>query len=752
LRVNPWQELRRRKVFRTAGLYIVGAWLVIQVADISFPAWGLPETAIRYLFVAAAGCFPFALVFGWFFDVTAEGIVRTRPADESEAVDLGLKRFDYVILAAIVAIGAAVLLGSLSKIREELETSPAVPGAIEKLANSVGVLPFTNLDSNPNTGFFSDGITEEILHRLSTLGALHVLASTSSFAFRNSDESPASISDKLGVRYLLQGSVRRDGDRVLVTARLLDEKGFQLWSDRFDRKLEGVFAIQAEIAGQVAGHVRNELVSPLNVPDGRMTENMEAYNAYLRGRALFEARTAGWKEQAGAAFDKAIEIDPEFAPPYAGKATLVVNTGVGPHWEEARDFALKALELDPELPFGHATLGLTLMALGDNERGVESLQRAITLDPSLAVAYTWITLPLRRLGRHDEARAMQQRGLEIDPLNPVLIRNAAEDESSRGNVQRAEHLLLRLASLPEPPVWTFSALWTLYSDWGRYAAALDAAKESARLAVRVGVTPEFQVVAFAYAALGLVEDAEYWFALFRDRQDRVDPPLPDSYFLAMRGVSLRELEADANRAAALVADEKADDPAFLLSYGGLAWTQLGKPAKGIDWLERGLALYQHELVPEAPPDGIDLALLDESWGSAFVLHLAQRLAFAYSVTGDDQGASLATRFLAQSASLVRMPTNPQILEDLATTQILLGDTDAALDSLRQGLDLGWSDYYRIINHPVWAGTLDAPEFQGVLAEVRANNDRQRAIVEAADAEHDFRAELEQLSVEYASQR
>ncbi|MGW8369988.1 MAG: hypothetical protein ACWGPN_15095 [Gammaproteobacteria bacterium] len=282
-----WQELRRRRVYRLAGLYVVGAWLVIQVADISFPAWGLPETAIRYLFIAAIACFPIALVFSWFYDITSQGIVRTERAGEAEPVDLGLKRADYVVLAALLVVGVGIVAGSVGKIREEIETGAGMTSRLQKMANSIAVLPFANLDTHADTGFFSDGITEEILHRLSTMGALHVLASTSSFAFRNSNETPASISSKLGVRYLLQGSVRRDGEQVRVTARLVDEDGFQVWSDTFDRKLERIFVIQAEIASQVASEIVNEIVPPQELPEGRTTDNMEAYNAYLRGKAYF---------------------------------------------------------------------------------------------------------------------------------------------------------------------------------------------------------------------------------------------------------------------------------------------------------------------------------------------------------------------------------------------------------------------------------------------------------------------------------
>jgi TolB-like protein len=523
--VNLWQELRRRRVFRLTGLYVVGAWLVIQVADIWFPAWGLPETALRFLFIAAIACFPVALIFGWFYDITPQGIVRTEPAGDRESVDLRLKPVDYVVLAALLAIGSAIVIGSVGKIQEEIETGSGVPASVEKTAHSIAVLPFSNLDTNPDTGFFSDGITEEILHRLSTLGALHVLASTSSFAFRNSEESPANISDKLGVRYLLQGSVRRDGDHVRITARLLDEDGFQLWSDRFDRRLESIFVIQAEIASRVSSEIVNRIVPQQELPAGRTTENMEAYNAYLRGRAYFDSRTPRWKDRAREAFNRAIELDPDFAPPYAGLATLVVNSGRGPHWEEARGFAEKALQLDPELPLGHATLGLTRAVLGEPERGAESLRRAIELDRSLAIAYTWILLPFRELGLHDEAVAMLERGLEIDPLNPVLIRNSVGIESFRGNFERAEHLALRLTGLPDPPFWTFRALYKLYTEWGRYADAIDAVKTHIRVFGPDIDDLHADALASAYAALGLVEDAEYWFEIFRSQWDEEEPPL-----------------------------------------------------------------------------------------------------------------------------------------------------------------------------------------------------------------------------------
>jgi len=743
--VKVWQELRRRRVFRLAGLYTFGAWALIQVADVSFPAWGLPETAIRYLFIAAIAGFPVALVFSWFYDITPQGIIRTEPAGAAEAVDLRLKRVDYIVLAALLAIGVSIVLGSVGKIQEEIETGTGAAAAAEKQAHSLAVLPFANLDTRPDTGYFSDGITEEILHRLSTTRVLHVLASTSSFAFRDSDETPASISNKLGVRYLLQGSVRRDGEHVRVTARLIDEEGFQVWSDTFDRKLERIFVIQADIASKVSSHIVNEIVPPQELPEGRTTGNMEAYNAYLKGRAYFDSRAGGWKEEAAKAFDLAIELDPGFAPPYAGKATLVVNTPLGPEWEEAHDYALKSLELDPELPLGLAALGLTQAALGENELAIESLRKALELDPSLAIAYTWITLPLHRLGRDEEAWAMAEKGLEVDPLSPVPLRNASGNSSRGGEFDRAEQLLLRLTGLPEPPHWTYWQIAKLYDQWGRYAQALDAGKNDARLSARVGGKPGLASLAIAYASLGLEEDAGYWYDVLRSSWSEDDGPwLETTWALAARGARIHLLLADLEIAEKLIAEDGPYDIPYLLVYGGLTWTRLGNAAKGIEWLERGLSLYRQDMAPGDPPDNIDYSLYGRRWGPEWSALLAQRLAFAYRHTGNESGARHALDFLIKAPPPVTPPTSPQNLEALALTHALIGDTEGALEHLRQAVELGWANYFGVINDPAWGETLALPEFQALLVEAKADNDAQRAIVETADAEHDFRAEFEQL--------
>ena len=199
------QELRRRRVFRLAALYIVGAWVVIQIADVFFPAWGIPEVAKQYLFYAAALCFSVALVFGWFYDVTSAGIVRTPRAEDSAEIDLSLKKSDYVILLALVAVSIAVIASSFERISRV--TPDAVPAAAvdDRPPNSLAVLPFENLSGGDQESFFSDGVAEEILKRLAATGKLRVKARNSSFAFRDTEFPPEKISELLRVRFLLTG-------------------------------------------------------------------------------------------------------------------------------------------------------------------------------------------------------------------------------------------------------------------------------------------------------------------------------------------------------------------------------------------------------------------------------------------------------------------------------------------------------------------------------------------------------------------
>jgi TolB-like protein len=731
-----WQELRRRHVYRMAGFYIVGAWLIIQVADVFFPAWGLPDTALRFLIIATISCFPIALIFSWTYDITTSGIVKTEPADAGEDFDSSLKRTDFVVLVTLLAIGAAIVFSSLHKIVEEVDD---VEAAAEKIANSVAVLPFVNLDTNPDTGYFSDGVTEEILHQLSSLKALHILSRTSSFAFRDSNEGPARISEILGVRYLLHGSVRRDNNFVRVTARLIDDTGYQVWSETFDRKLEGIFAIQSEIASTVASRIERQIIPPAELPAGRTTTNMAAYDAYLVGRAFVNARTPGYQDKAIAAFEEAIRLDENYAPPYAGLA-VALELGGNDDRFAARESAFQAvetaIELDPELAEGHAALGLILLddkiLLGDTENRLEraerSLRRAVELDPSLSIAYNLLSIALLEQGLYEESNAVQDQGLLLDPLNPVLSVNIADRLRRLGERERAEQLLLRLTYLPDPPGMAYSALVRLYFDTGEFDKALRWAKE---IVLAYSESPGIATtLAWRYEHLGLTKDADYWVA------DSLGlTPQPEERFFSKvsqfqaRG-DLAGIRAEIDRLLAALGADIYGLQGFYGNKYAVANIYVGNFDVGIDAIESAFDLDS-------------LSKLDDL-GTLQQLESLHYLAYAYQQVGrGDEANVLLTRIHGQlNAYVVKQKMDYGPLHHLRVQNFgLRGDFDAAADAFQAAIEAGWLRYLWVMNDPTWAETIANPRIARMLDDAKIELERQRALVEQTDAEHDFRAEF-----------
>ena len=456
---------------------VVGAWVVIEVSSVFFPAWGIPDTALRYLFVAAAALFPVVILFGWLFDVKRSGLYRTVTNTEGQPAPARLRRQDFVVLSGLTGITVAVLLVAIIQVWNSIDGAPVNLKDVERTENSVAILPFDNLDTNPDTGYFSDGVTEEILHRLSSIRAIHVLGRNSSFAFRNSNLALSEISKLLAVEYLLEGSVRRDGDLVRVTARLTDQSGAQIWSETFDRKLEAIFAIQSEIAGAVSKRIAHEIVSTGGSSIGRTTASMEAFDEYLLGRKHAHDRIPGWHAKAREAFRRALELDPDYAPAHAGLAyAQVINAPdvTEESLENAIGTARRSIDLDPDLAEGHAILGL-MVASNFSDRfdeGIAHLRRALELDPTFSDTYNWLSLLLADNGQYEEAELMMERGHAVDPLLPSITANLADRLSNAGDLERALRILERHTRLPELTNPIQGGLTQANFEWGRYVEAL----------------------------------------------------------------------------------------------------------------------------------------------------------------------------------------------------------------------------------------------------------------------------------------
>ena len=695
-------ELRRRRVFRLAGVYIVGAWVAIEVSSVFFPAWGIPDTALRYLFIAAALLFPVALVFSWVFDITPNGIVRTEPAEPGEHVDLSLRRSDWILLSALSVIAIVVLYGSLQRVADEALLEP-VTEVVERVENSIAVLPFTNLDPNPDTGYFSDGVSEEILHRLSATRALHVLGWASARILGQSEAAAAEISERLGVEYLLHGSIRRDGDFVRVTARLMDQSGLQVWSQTFDRKLESIFVIQSEIASAVTSQIVKEIVSSGGRSTARATDNMEAYNEYLVGRALTHAREAGWHEKSETAFRRAIELDPEFAPAYAGLAysLIIMTSGSEEQLTGAMEAARKSLELDPDLALGHAMLGIMEGSMGMTsfEDAEQRLRRALELDPALSDAYTWLALNLREQGRLDEADAVAEQGYEIDPLLPSLANGVANERANHGDYDRAMRVLEPFVRLNQISGALIAGLVDINNEYGRFAEAISANSGSRSVE--------------AYAGLGLVDEA-----------NRLAEDIGHYFFRFLAKRMILQVNGEHEQALALTES--------LLDEHGYVFEELGPDDQA--WILQTQALggdYEGAIERfESVGNGDTLGWVETVSAIILAPDLLNAMGFAYAQMGDEQKAQEVLSIETTRVTHFKPYAAPIFLAPMALNAVLLGDDDLAYERLSQAVEKGWADYYRAINDPRWGDVLSQPRFVELLQNVHVDLEEQRARVAA----------------------
>jgi len=449
--VSLFAELRRRNVFRVAVGYVIVAWLVIEVASVLGPALRLPDSATTFVaFVLILG-FPIALVLSWAYELTPGGMKKTKSVPISESVtQVTGRKLNFAIIAALaLALGIVVLdnyvldntgpfagaeidPASLEPAPDDAESVAAVTDqqpAPAVLPNSVAVLPLENLSPDPNNAYFAAGMHEEILNHLAKLRNLNVISRTSMVRYADSDLSIPEIAAELSVQTVMEGSVRYANDRVLVTIQLIDPAtDAHLWSESYNRDLSDVFAIQADIAMNVANSLRAEF-SPAEQAriEQIPTESPEAYALYLRGiTAAFDAADSSaflelrWADD----LDRAIALDPDFALAHAAKAYLysyVLTGNVAAQQEQfeqvAQEHAERALALDPTQGRAHAALAFVHQAHWRWAEAEQEFARALELSPNDSNVLLSYSRFIRYRGDLDEAMRSAQRASQLDPTN-----------------------------------------------------------------------------------------------------------------------------------------------------------------------------------------------------------------------------------------------------------------------------------------------------------------------------------------------
>jgi TolB-like protein len=427
-------ELRRRNVIRAAGLYLVGAWLVVQVAGTILPMFEAPAWIARTIVVALAIGFLPAMAAAWVFELTPEGLKRDAEVPpEASIAPHTARRLDraIILVLAVALVFFAVDKFVLSPQREAARTA-APPAAAQAKASerSIAVLPFANHSSDPEQTYFSDGLAEDLITALAQFDGLKVIARNSSFRFRDSKDDPRHIGATLGVMHLLTGTVRRAGDQVRVSAELVDvADGRTLWSQRFDRPYADLFALQDEITAQVALALRAKLLGSGASRDERPPSgDLVAYNLYLQGRYFSNAGKLDELTRAIAYLEDAAARDPAYAHAHAGLARArvlraAIHLGGAEQRAEvaaARTHMDRALALAPDSPMVRVSNASVLMNGELRWADAEAeAQRAVALAPDLPEALVSLAQGRAALGDTAEAVALIERALERDPLHVV---------------------------------------------------------------------------------------------------------------------------------------------------------------------------------------------------------------------------------------------------------------------------------------------------------------------------------------------
>ena len=539
-------ELKRRNVPRIAAFYAAAGWLVVQIATQVLPVFEMPTWMMRVVVVAVVLGFPCALLFAWFYELTPEGLKRESEVDRSESTARSSgRKLDRWIIGILAAAVVVLLANQFVPHRNRTDSA---------LAKAIAVLPLANDTGDPANEYFSDGLSEELISALAQIKELRVIARTSSFHFKNTNEESKVIGAALGVGYLLEGSVRKSADRARIAVNLVRVvDGVNAWSQIYDRNLPDIFAVQAEIAQSVAGALKVTLLGDGGKnPDAPSNQNYDTYTAYLQGRFYEQRYTAADLRKAIDYYDAAVRSDPHYGLAYAALSKSwwalgdITGENVAEANRKAREAAERAVAEEPNLADGHSALGQILVSVDRNakaaeasyrraaalapasvepkiglasviadfgqiEEAVELLQEAVRLEPLTANAHFDLARLLTSLGHYDEAGKSARKAIELQPGGAGTWEMLALVEAKRGDGEAA----LKAAAQETDPDWRAYAMALAQQARGDKAAA-----DAALNALIAGHSDDMSFqIATVYAFRGDADKTFEWLDQAYEKQD-----------------------------------------------------------------------------------------------------------------------------------------------------------------------------------------------------------------------------------------
>jgi TolB-like protein/Tfp pilus assembly protein PilF len=508
--VNPkkfFVELQRRNVYKVAVAYGVVSWLLIQIATQTFPIFEIPNWAARMVVFLLLLGFPIALVLAWAYELTPAGLQRTNEVDPSKSIAHGTgRKLDFIIIGVLLTVIAFMGFQHYRPSKTRLPASG--PG------KSIVILPFLDLSQAKDQEYFSDGITDQIIHSLAHVHGLLVVARTTAFSFKNKNVDIRDVGRQLQVTHVLEGSVSHGRDKVRVVAQLIDvATGYHLWSETYDFAELDILSLQSDVAKKVAQALQIELqlaeTARLSKP---LTQNPEAYDLYLRGRYFLTKRTVDSIKKGRTLFEQAVIKDPRFALGHVGIADAYILLGeygeistaeaAGLAWPEVS----MALAIDDTLAEGYVSRGILLAHFEWNSRAAEeNYRKAIELNPNNATARHWYAMDLAEHGRFEEALDQILMAQKQDPLAPIIRAARAKilfvaRRHEEAIDQSREALELEANFSP-----AYYVLAQAYASHRRFPEAIEAARNYAALS---GDSETNLVLAYVYAAAEMRNEAE----------------------------------------------------------------------------------------------------------------------------------------------------------------------------------------------------------------------------------------------------
>lgn len=685
-----YSELKRRNVFRMAIAYLAGSWLLVEVSQTLFPIYGLSDDAVRIVVVVLTIGFPLMMILSWVFELTPEGIRFEKNIDPAASITVRTgKKLDRIIIALLtIALGYFAFdkfvmePGRVSKLLEETARQVRSEALVESYGDkSIAVLPFVNMSPDPVQEYFSDGISEELLNLLAQIPGLRVISRSSAFSFKGKSISLPEVAKQLNVAHILEGSVRSFGNRVRITAQLVEaHSDSHVWSQSYDRELGDILAVQGEIAAAISKALKLSLMPDAQQASrstAREAVKPTAYDAYLRARELIHLRGKENLEQAVKLLERSLRLEDNFAPAHAQLAiatTLLVDhpSAYGAlSLEEVKRSALphldRAQELDPNSAEAYGGRALLAHFSSDLDSMVEYARRSLASNPSQIDAMNWLYAGLLARGSYEEADAVLEQMLEIDPLTIIGRLNYIGWLSSVGRVEDAHAMADQL--LEQSPEFGYLAhADTSLIYEGRIAEGLG-------WALRAPAGNFYMTFAFIWTgefneARRNEESRDFWVDLAEGRYEEA--------ISAARGKM--QMDPENEEAIANAAD---------MLY------QAGRVVEALPLYERAL-----ELVPDQRPIPTPMSDVRMIW-----LALARRKA------GDEAGAQLALEIVKHEQAALRTAgrINQEQLQIDGMIAAFEKDADRAIANLDSAIRHGMRDP-QVFTDPVFDDLRDDLRF------------------------------------------